>query len=195
MCRRGAQCNSFLPFLSGYLWQIRKSRVNIRINHTIFNDIDHSTMTVQSDHPSLPHDLVTGVSIIDDEHHRLREFIGRLRTICVEFDSKQVCAGCSDEKINACDSALLDCVTELLGFMVEHFRNEETLMKDLGITAKQHERYLLHAEDHANIAERVAALTHPRTRQDTVRAIADTASVLASWLDHHIAHHDVPMLH
>jgi len=152
-------------------------------------------MTVQSDRQNLPHDLITGVSIIDDEHRHLREFIGRLRSICNEFDTKQTCAGCSDETIHACDAALLDCVTELLGFMVEHFRNEENLMKDLGVSAKQHERYLLHAEDHANIAERVAVLTHPRSRQETVRAIADTASVLARWLDHHIAHHDVPMLH
>jgi hemerythrin-like metal-binding protein len=152
-------------------------------------------MTAQSDHPNLPHNLITGVSIIDDEHRQLREFIGRLRAICEEFDTKQTCSGCSVETINACDTALLDCVTELLGFMVEHFRNEENLMKDLGVSAKQHERYLLHAEDHANIAERVAVLTHPRTRQETVRAIAETAAVLAHWLDHHIAHHDVPMLH
>jgi hemerythrin-like metal-binding protein len=151
-------------------------------------------MTAQSDHPGIPQGLETGISIIDDEHRRLREFIAGLRTICAEFDGKQICAGCTDEKITACNAALLDCVTELLGFMVEHFRNEEDLMKDRGLSAQQHESYLLHAEDHANIAERIAVLTQPRSRQETVRVITDTASLLARWLDHHIAHHDVPML-
>jgi hemerythrin-like metal-binding protein len=151
-------------------------------------------MTAQSDHPGFSKELETGISIIDEEHRHLREFIGGLRTICAEFDSKQTCAGCTNEKITACDAALLDYVTELLGFMVEHFRNEEDLMKDRGLGAQQQERYLLHAEDHANIAERIAVLTHPRSRQETVRVIADTASLVARWLDHHIAHHDVPML-
>lgn len=152
-------------------------------------------MTAQSDHPGIPIELVTGISIVDEEHRQLRDFIVKLQMICAEFGNKQSCAGCTDEKITACDAALLDCVTELLGFMVEHFRNEENLMKNLGVSAKQHERYLLHAEDHANIAERVVVLTIPKSRQETVRAIADTASILARWLDHHIAHHDVPMLH
>jgi hemerythrin-like metal-binding protein len=152
-------------------------------------------MTAQSDHPGFSKELETGISIVDEEHRQLREFIGGLRTICAEFDSKPTCAGCTDEKITACDAALLDCVTELLGFMVEHFRNEENLMKDLGVNTKQYARYLLHTEDHANIADRVALLAQPRSRQETVRAIADTASLIARWLDHHIANHDVPMLH
>jgi hemerythrin-like metal-binding protein len=152
-------------------------------------------MTAHSDHPSFPKELKTGITIVDEEHRQLREFIGRLRTICAEFDSKQNCAGCTGEKILACDAALLDSLTKLLGFMVEHFRNEENLMKDLGVSVKQHERYLLHAEDHANIADRIALLAHPRPRQETVRVIADTASLIARWLDHHIAHHDKPMLH
>lgn len=152
-------------------------------------------MTPTSDRLDLPNELETGITIIDDEHRHLRDFIVRLKSICTEFETRQSCEGCSDEKVSTCETALLDCVTELLGFMVEHFRNEENLMKELGISAKQHERYLLHAEDHANIAERVAVLTHPRTRLETVRSIADTASILSRWLDHHIAHHDVPMLH
>lgn len=151
-------------------------------------------MTAQTDYPGTPK-LETGIPVIDDEHRRLREFIGKLRSICADFDSKPTCAGCTDEKIGACETALIDCVTELLGFMVEHFRKEESMMKDRGISAQQHERYLLHAEDHANIAERVAMLAQSRARQETVRSIADTASVLMRWLDHHIANHDVPMLH
>lgn len=166
--------------------------VNIHTDNITFH---YTTMTAQSDHPGIPQELETGISIVDEEHRQLREFIGELRTICTDFDSKPTCAGCTNEKIAACDTALLDCVTELLGFMVEHFRNEESLMKDLGVISKQHERYLLHAEDHANITDHVALLTHPRPRQETVRAIADTASVIARWLDHHIEHHDKPMLH
>lgn len=152
-------------------------------------------MTMQSRHSNVPGELKTGIPIIDDEHQRLRDFIDRLREICTEFETRQTCADCPGDKICACEMALLDYVTELLDFMVEHFRNEENLMKDLGISARQHKRYLLHAEDHANIAERVAVLTHPRTPpQETVRAITDTAFILTRWLDHHIAHHDVPML-
>ena len=143
----------------------------------------------------LPNALSTGITMIDEEHRQLRAFIDRLRTICDDFDSKQSCVGCASDKVRGCESALLDCVTDLLGYMVAHFRTEENLMKDLGISVKHHERYLMHAEDHANIADRVALLARPQDRQQTVRAITDTAVVLSRWLDHHIMNHDVPMLH
>jgi hemerythrin-like metal-binding protein len=152
-------------------------------------------MTAHSDHPCIPQELETGVAIVDEEHRRLREFIGRLRSICADFACKQDCTGCSAERIGACDAAFLDCMTELLGFMLDHFRHEEQLMKDLGISARQHERYQLHAEDHANIAGRLAGLTRPQPRAATVREIADTASHITRWLDNHIADHDLPMLH
>lgn len=152
-------------------------------------------MPDRPDQDPLPRALSTGIAMIDEEHRQLRAFIERLRSICDEFDSRQTCAGCSSDRISACESSMLDCVTDLLGYMVEHFRTEENLMRDLGISAKQHERYLMHAEDHANIADRVARLARPQDRLQTVRTIADTAGVLSRWLDHHIWHHDMPMLH
>lgn len=152
-------------------------------------------MTAHSDHPYLPQELDTGVAIVGAEHRRLRGFIGRLRSICTDFAYKQDCTGCSAERIGACDAALLDCMTELLGFMLDHFRHEEQLMKDRGISARQYERYQLHAEDHANIAGRLAGLTRPQPRLATVREIAETTAHITRWLDHHITHHDVPMLH
>ena len=152
-------------------------------------------MSDQADRTPLPDALATGIAIVDEEHRQLRAFINRLRAICDEFDSKQTCAGCASDKVSACESALLDCVSDLLGYVVEHFRTEENLMKDLGISVEHHERYLMHAEDHANIADQVALLARPGDQQLTVRSIADTAGVLSRWLDHHIQHHDVPMLH
>ena len=152
-------------------------------------------MPDRNDHPPLPNTLSTGIAMIDEEHHQLRAFIGRLRSICNDFENQKSCIGCSSDKVSACEYALLDCVTDLLGYMVEHFRMEENLMKDLGISAKHHERYLMHAEDHANITDHVALLARPKDRQQTVRTIAETATVLSRWLDHHIEHHDVPMLH
>lgn len=152
-------------------------------------------MTAHSAHPYLSQEPATGVAIVDEEHRRLREFIGRLRSLCADFACKQDCNGCSAEHIGACDAAFLDCMTELLGFMLEHFRNEEQMMKDLGISARQHERYQLHAEDHANIAGRLAGLTRPQQpRAATVLTIADTAAHIERWLEQHIVQHDVPML-
>lgn len=151
-------------------------------------------MTAHPDHPCLPPGLETGVAIVDEEHRRLLVFIDRLRSICADFASKQDCTGCSAERIGACDTALLDCMTELLGFMLDHFRNEEQLMKDLGISLRQHERYLLHAEDHANIASHLAGLTRPQPHAATVLTIADTVAHISRWLDQHIEQHDKPML-
>lgn len=151
-------------------------------------------MSDQPDQTLLPDALATGFAMIDEEHRQLKAAINRLRTICDDFDNKQTCAGCSVDRISACESSLLDCVSDLLGYVVEHFRTEENLMKDLGISMKHRERYLSHAEDHANIADRIALLARLTDQQLTVQAIADTAAVLSRWLDHHIQHHDVPML-
>lgn len=151
-----------------------------------------------SDHPDqfpLPQMFVTGNKIVDEEHRHLCELVYKLRSICTEIETRESCQGCSEERISRCESVLLDCISDLLNFMVEHFRSEENLMKDLGISQKHRERYLIHAEDHANIADHVALLTHPRTPLQTVKTVAETVAVISRWLDHHIANHDVPMLH
>lgn len=152
-------------------------------------------MSNPPDRLALSSALSTGNAIVDEEHRHLIETIDRLQSICGEFQTRESCQGCSTEKISRCEAAMLDCVSDLLSFMVEHFRAEETLMKDLGIRQKHHERYLIHAEDHANLADRVALLTHPSDPMQTVKSIADSVAVISRWLEHHIANHDVPMLH
>ncbi len=151
-------------------------------------------MSAPSSSPPPANAQSTGIALIDEGYCQLRAFIERLHSICDDVDNRQTCADCPSEQVSACEFALLDCVTDLLGYMVDQFRSEENLMKGLGISTKHGERYQLHAEDHANITGRVAQLARPRDKQQTVRTIAEAGAVLTLWLDHHISNHDVPML-
>lgn len=151
-------------------------------------------MAASTEWVGFPTDRVTGISIIDDEHRRLHEFITRLRTICRDFDSKATCHDCISDRVTHCEEELMDCVGTLLSYMVDHFRHEEDLMKRQGLSAVGHALYLQHTEDHANITNRVAMLTHPGDPMATVKAIAETAAILAAWFESHIKHHDIPML-
>ncbi len=143
----------------------------------------------------LPDAFITGDAIVDDEHRHLRQQIERLRSICAEYETRQTCQGCASEKISRCESVLLECISDLLAYMVDHFRAEENLMKRRGINQAHRERYLVHTEDHADIANHVAQLTHPRDPGLTVKTIAETTALISHWLDRHIVSHDVPMLH
>ena len=142
----------------------------------------------------LPANLLTGNALVDDEHQRLCALIEDLRTICRDFDLKDSCEGCSEARIEGCEADYQVCVAELLGFICEHFRAEEKLMKDCGLASSQKDMYIRHVEDHANISDQAVLLLTANDKQKTAGQIARMASVLRSWLDTHIGTHDVMMI-
>jgi hemerythrin len=141
-------------------------------------------------HP-LPANLLTGNALVDDEHQRLCDLIEDLRAICRDFDLKDSCAGCTESMIEGCEARFQSCVAEFLGFICEHFRAEEALMKECGLASSQKKLFLSHVEDHANISDQAILLLAPKDRPKTVAQIARMASVLRSWLDLHIGTYDV----
>lgn len=144
-------------------------------------------------HP-LPNNLLTGNALVDDEHQRLCALIEELRTICRDFDFKDSCDGCSDARIDGCDAEFQVCASELLGFICEHFRAEEKLMKDRGLASSQKELYLRHVEDHANISDQALLLLEITDKRKTAGQIACMAGVIRTWLDTHIITHDRLMI-
>lgn len=146
------------------------------------------------DKPTTPVELETGIPIIDAEHQRLRELIGQLQGICDSYCDKFSCSGCGDDRILSCEQQLIACLTEILGFMVDHFSHEERLLKSRHMTQAEKDLFAVHVEDHVQLIENVVAITTLEDLQRTVRRIAETAAILDRWITEHIRRYDVPML-
>lgn len=146
------------------------------------------------DKPTTPAELVTGIAVIDDEHRRLRHLVGQLQGICSEFQNKFSCQGCSHDKVKNCEQKLIACLTEILGYMLDHFSNEEGLLKGRHMTQIEKELFARHVDDHVRLIESVVAVTTLENLQQTVRRVAETATILDQWLTEHIRRFDVPML-
>jgi hemerythrin-like metal-binding protein len=133
----------------------------------------------------LPEPLRTGISLVDQEHGYLIDLLDRLHRICPRPDS--VCDGCEPAKATHCENDLGTLFVELLEFMVEHFRHEEDLMRTLGLPRNVRE---LHAEAHADIAQRIRALIDPNPDNFAIKPAEFRQTVMA-WLEDHIKNWDM----
>ena len=141
-----------------------------------------------------PGKLITGIAAIDEEHRRLRQLLAEVRGICAEYDRKDTCAGCSEGKVAGCERQLIACLTEILGFMMEHFRGEERILKAKCQTEVEKGLFAQHVEAHVDLIERAVMVTTLDDLQRTVRHIVDAVAILDHWLTDHIERFDVPML-
>jgi hemerythrin len=141
-----------------------------------------------------PDEFVTGNAAIDEEHRQLRLLLAEVQGICAEYDRKDTCAGCSEGKVANCERQLIACLTEILGFMIEHFRGEECILKARCQTEVEKGHFAQHVEAHVDLIERAATVTTLDDLERTVRHIADAVAILDHWLTDHIERFDVPML-
>jgi hemerythrin-like metal-binding protein len=146
------------------------------------------------DKPPLPAELRTGVPIVDAEHRQLMELVGQLQTICDCYAAKSSCASCLPDKVKDCEQRLIACLSDILSFMLDHFSNEEGLLKGRLMTHAEKEQFSRHVDEHVRLIESVVAVTVLEDLQHTVRFIAKTAAILEEWLTEHIRRFDVPML-
>lgn len=122
----------------------------------------------------------TGLNPIDSEHAYLDSLLARLTGICHCLSAS--CAGCDAEIQHRCNGALGGLLTELLDYMMQHFRHEEVLMKSLGMPGDLREQ---HAEEHARISDRVRHCME-RNPATVPIAPADLHKILSGWLEDHI---------
>ena len=136
---------------------------------------------------TLPRNLSTGVDIIDSEHEYLIDWLDQLKLICDR--EKESCLTCDDSLPSQRDTTLDEMLTELLAYMVEHFRREENLM--IGLPEWIREQHII---EHANIAERISQLLNEGSKnKDMIVSPMAMQNIITHWLEDHIRHWDIPV--
>lgn len=139
----------------------------------------------------LPPELVTGHKLIDFEHRFLVSAISGLRRLCVAPASTADCRACGPEVRERCEKQLVAMMGDLFAFILDHFKTEETVMRDSLLLMVDRDVCLAHMEDHAEIATKVQEIVMALNRQHTVSRIRELDILLSRWMTHHIALHDL----
>ncbi len=129
--------------------------------------------------------------LIDEEHRLLLHKLADVEAVCPELDVQGDCTACTVGEPEACIDRVTDVLLDLLAYFVEHFRYEESLMKQFGLDAVAKESCDRHREDHGQIAEgfaRIIADLNPTTVRPQ---ISNLIALLRRWLDNHISSHDL----
>jgi hemerythrin-like metal-binding protein len=135
--------------------------------------------------PALP---LTGNAQIDEEHTRLHDILHRTLSLC--HVSYPECTQCAPDTRRHCTDTAIDLITDALKFMVEHFRHEETLLKQQSqITGVQD-----HLDNHAELSRRMSQLIGDYEDNNTALCLFRLVETLHVWLHKHILEHDLPFI-
>ena len=139
----------------------------------------------------LPPELVTGHKLIDFEHRFLVSSIADLQRVCIDHEAHANCLGCSPEQRVKCEGNLICMLGDVFSFILEHFKNEETIMRESLLLTVDRDVCQAHMEDHAAIAAKVQEIVSSLDRLHTVSRIRELDALLARWMTNHIALHDM----
>lgn len=140
---------------------------------------------------SLPPELQTGHPSIDFEHTHLLACIRDLRRVCDDMVGRSHCMQCSDSRQRSCENELIRHLGDLLAFILDHFRHEETIMRDSLMTALERAVCEAHMEDHAAISAKVQQIVASIDRRRLVGLMRELDSLLGTWTVNHIRLHDL----
>lgn len=130
--------------------------------------------------------------MIDHEHRLLLDYILRLREICDDHDAERVtCGSCSPTLISECESRLVGILGDLLAYILDHFRTEESIMRDSLLLAVERETCEAHMEDHAAISSKVQEIVSSLETPKTIERVRELEEILLRWVTHHIELHDM----
>jgi two-component system, NtrC family, sensor kinase len=119
--------------------------------------------------------FVTGIDIVDQQHHRLVDIINRL--------GEAMLAG---DKMSEGQMQIL--FIELSGYAREHFSDEEQLMREAGLDPRHIDAHTSH---HHQFVEQLASMWRART---AMKNPAETVlGFLSAWLAFHILGEDQSM--
>lgn len=135
--------------------------------------------------PPLP---LTGNTKIDEEHARLHDILYRTLSLCQV--SYPECSQCAPDKRRHCTDTAIDLITDALKFMVEHFRQEEKLLKQQAHTT----RIQAHLDSHAELSRRMSQLIGDYEDNNTALCLFRLVQTLHVWLHKHILEHDLPVI-
>lgn len=144
--------------------------------------------------PAVAPELLTGHPEIDNEHRLLLRAIEGLRSICEKFEGAGDCQGCPHASSRGCDNFLVETLGDLLMFLVDHFRNEEDLMRIGRVSLIDRELCERHKEDHAAISHAVQDIVGALAPQRTADHIRRLHTLLENWVSNHIRLHDMVLV-
>ena len=84
----------------------------------------------------LPPQLITGHRMIDFEHRFLIGAIANLRKICIDQTRFTNCIACGPVLQESCESNLIGLLGDVFAFILDHFKNEEAVMRDVILAAQ-----------------------------------------------------------
>lgn len=133
----------------------------------------------------------TGHPGIDEQHQQLVALVARLDLICTDHENVAAeCAHCPDLYRQICVDRLAGLIGELLGFMVEHFRYEEELMRLLEPTDKAQRHIQAHKRAHAEVSSQLSELTFSLDTSEPRACAQRLQKILDGWIGGHNQTHD-----
>lgn len=139
----------------------------------------------------LPPQLITGHPMIDREHRFLIASISNLRRICIDQARFQDCVSCGADQQRLCDKNLISLLGDVFAFILDHFKNEESIMRESLLLVIDRDLCQAHMEDHAEIAAKVQEIVSGLDRQHLVSSIRDLDALLSRWVTNHVVMHDM----
>lgn len=139
----------------------------------------------------LPPQLITGHRMIDFEHRFLIGAIANLRKICIDQTRFTNCIACGPVLQESCESNLIGLLGDVFAFILDHFKNEEAVMRDSMLLVIDRDVCQAHMEDHAEIAAKVQEIVSALDSHHVVSRIRELDTLLARWVTNHIALHDM----
>lgn len=139
----------------------------------------------------LPAELITGHQTLDFEHQMLLNSMSTLRQVCAGFTTRRDCSTCHADSRADCESSLIGLLGDLLVFMMDHFRNEEQLMRDSLLVMVDRDLCEAHMEDHATISSQVQQIVAALDPMQTPSLLRQLDTLLHNWVSQHVILHDL----
>lgn len=139
----------------------------------------------------LPPELITGHKLIDFEHRFLIGAIANLRKICIDQYGLKDCLGCGSAVQQRCEADLVGMLGDVFAFILDHFKTEETVMRDSLLLMVDRDVCEAHMEDHAAISMSVQEIVSALDSHHVVSRIRELDQLLTRWVTNHIALHDL----
>ncbi|MBS1142015.1 MAG: hypothetical protein H6R13_3468 [Proteobacteria bacterium] len=139
----------------------------------------------------LPPELITGHKLIDFEHRFLVSAIANLRKVCIDHISFADCSGCRNDFRERCENQLIGMLGDVFSFILDHFKTEESIMRDSLMLMVDRDVCQAHMEDHAEIAAKVQEIVSSLDQLHVVSRIRELDQLLTRWITNHIALHDL----
>jgi hemerythrin-like metal-binding protein len=135
--------------------------------------------------------LHTGHFAIDQQHDALAKMVEGLDTVCEKRrQTGEYCRQCSYEHQRVCSDRLSHLISDLLGFMLDHFVYEEKLMRLLPDTEECRKHIDSHHYAHAEISRLLSNLTAELDRENPSQSAIHLRHILMAWLGNHATTHD-----